>query len=223
MVSDSLQNKVVVVVGGDARSTATIATELSRRGALLAIQYDASFADAKHLVRGIEKEGGHAIAVRADLTDAAQTEALYQRTVGALGAMDAVVVNTADTAGPAAHGRGGTGVMDVFEAIGRRMCACVVPARAAVRTFASLRQSGALVYLTAGCGLDDALARTVVRHLAAEVRPPALRVNVVAGTGVFAAAAAPVVDLVAALTSGDLSRLDGAVLSVAAAPLAPRR
>ncbi|MFI6346454.1 SDR family NAD(P)-dependent oxidoreductase [Streptomyces sp. NPDC050560] len=215
MVSDSLQGKVVVVTGGDSPSTVPVAAELARRGAVLSVQYDTSFADARDLVRGIEKDGGQAIAVRAALTDESRMEALCRRTMGALGALDALLVDTS----AAAPGHGEAAPAEAFDALRHRLEGWLAPAHAALRTLASQQRSGAVVYLTAGAGPDAALARSFVPQLAAGARRCAVRINAVAAAPGPADAVRGVVDLVAALTAGELSRLSGAVLALDTAPL----
>ncbi|MEU0336038.1 SDR family NAD(P)-dependent oxidoreductase [Streptomyces sp. NPDC006193] len=236
MVSFSLQGKIVVLTGGDAWPAPPVAAELARQGAVLAVQYQRSFTDARHLVRRIEKDGGQAIAVRAVLSEPAQVEALCRRTVGALGGMDAMVVNAfpdtppPDLAPPDAA-PAPPALPDAYRAVRLPLRDCLVPAHTALRTLSALRRPGALVYLTAGAGLRHALAETAVRRLAAELGEDGLRVNAVAATDPAppdgpatgthpqpARIAARMAQLVAALTAGDLAGLSGAVLTTGALP-----
>ncbi len=78
---------------------AAIARRLAADGARVAITYSKGVDAAAALVKSIEGNGGKAIAIQADATDAAAVKAAIEKTVTALGRLD-VLVNNAGTAIP---------------------------------------------------------------------------------------------------------------------------
>ncbi|WP_109529526.1 MULTISPECIES: SDR family oxidoreductase [Nocardia] len=90
----SIEQKVAVVTGGGRGIGAAISRRLARDGFAVAVNYSSSETDAKQVVDRIIDGGGRAIAIRADISDAAQAEELIATTTSTLGA-PAVLVNNA--------------------------------------------------------------------------------------------------------------------------------
>lgn len=88
-----LYGKVALVTGGAKRTGRTIALALADAGADLAIHYNASASEAAAVVAEVERRGRRALAVAADLGDAAATEAAFQLAAHALGGLHILVNN----------------------------------------------------------------------------------------------------------------------------------
>ena len=90
----TLQDRVVLITGGARRIGQTIALTLAQHGAHIALSYRTSAHDALLTVRAIRAEGRKALAVRADLTKAADVQGLIERIRRHFGRLD-VLVNSA--------------------------------------------------------------------------------------------------------------------------------
>ena len=73
------RNQVVVVTGGSRGIGGATARLLSQRGAAVCVNYAVNSDAAKALVAEITTAGGRAIAVAADVADAAAVEAMVAR------------------------------------------------------------------------------------------------------------------------------------------------
>ena len=85
--------RAALVTGGAARIGRTIAEALARDGWAVAVHHRSSAAAAESLVAAIEKGGGRAVALGADLAEEAQVEALASRAAEALGPLGCLVNN----------------------------------------------------------------------------------------------------------------------------------
>jgi 3-oxoacyl-[acyl-carrier protein] reductase len=94
-----LEGKIALITGGSRGIGAAIAKRLARDGAKVAITYSKGADAAASVVREIEREGGKAIAIQADATDAKAAKAAVEKTVATFGKLD-VLVNNAGTAIP---------------------------------------------------------------------------------------------------------------------------
>src|ERR1700732_3014528 len=98
-VVSKLANKVALVTGGSRGIGAAIAKRLAADGASVAITYAKDAGAASAVVKAIEVDGGKAIAIQADATDAEAVKGAVETTVATFGQLD-VLVNNAGTAIP---------------------------------------------------------------------------------------------------------------------------
>jgi 3-oxoacyl-[acyl-carrier protein] reductase len=92
-----LANKVAIVTGGSRGIGAAICRRLAAQGAHVVVNYASSPDAANQTVEQIQSKGGKAIAIRANLADAAQVIDLFDQTEAQLGGVD-ILVNNAGTA-----------------------------------------------------------------------------------------------------------------------------
>lgn len=92
-------NKVVIVTGASRGIGAAIALRAARDGYAIAVNYRHDEAAATSVVNRIRSAGGTALAVRADVGDAAAVQAMFARVDKELGPVSALVNN----AGPGAR------------------------------------------------------------------------------------------------------------------------
>ncbi len=85
-----LTNRVALITGAR-RVGATVALELARRGADVAVSYARSKTEAEQVVADIQALGRRAIALQADLTDPSQCERIVEATVEAFGRLDVLI------------------------------------------------------------------------------------------------------------------------------------
>lgn len=85
--------KAAIVTGSSRGIGRVIAEQLAADGFAVAVNYAARRADADEVVGSIEKAGGRAIAVQADVSDPSQVAHLFEQTRSAFGRVDAVVQN----------------------------------------------------------------------------------------------------------------------------------
>ena len=90
-----LEDRVVLVTGASRGIGAATARLLAAHGAAVAVNYLESEEKAKAVVDGITTAGGRAVAVRADVRDQAEVEAMVGWLADELGPIDTLVLNAA--------------------------------------------------------------------------------------------------------------------------------
>ncbi len=93
-VMGKLDGKVAIVTGASKGIGASIAKHLAGAGAAVVVNYASSKDGATRVVAEIERDGGQAVAVRADVARAADVERLFSEAKTAFGRVD-IVVNSA--------------------------------------------------------------------------------------------------------------------------------
>ncbi|MDJ0802345.1 MAG: SDR family NAD(P)-dependent oxidoreductase, partial [Desulfobacterales bacterium] len=93
MATHDLKGRVALVTGASRGIGRSVAEELARAGAAVAVNYVADPSAAGAVVDGIAAEGGRARAFRADLAEAVQVEALFTGVEEAFGRLDILVNN----------------------------------------------------------------------------------------------------------------------------------
>ena len=93
----SLKGKVALVTGGAVGIGRSIALELARKGASVAINYRSSANEAETLVKEIESLGVGAVAIRADISSFEGAKALVDEVVTHFGKLEIVVNNAGIT------------------------------------------------------------------------------------------------------------------------------
>src|SRR3990172_4649956 len=93
-----LEGKTALVTGGGTGIGRAISMALARCGCGVAVNYSKSKSAAEETVREIEKAGGRAMAVRADVTDEEQVKLLMAQTAGHFGGLDILVANAGGNA-----------------------------------------------------------------------------------------------------------------------------
>ena len=90
----TLDGRVALVTGGARRIGQAIALALADRGADVALSYRTSAREARATLEAIHRRGAHALAVRADLSRAAEARRLIDRVARRFGRLD-VLINSA--------------------------------------------------------------------------------------------------------------------------------
>jgi 3-oxoacyl-[acyl-carrier protein] reductase len=89
----TLEGRVVLVTGASRGIGAATARLLAKNGARVAVNYSQSEAAARGVVQSITAEGGHALAVGADVRDGAAVAAMVRQVEADLGPVDTLVAN----------------------------------------------------------------------------------------------------------------------------------
>jgi 3-oxoacyl-[acyl-carrier protein] reductase len=88
-----LTGKVAVVTGASDGIGRAIAERLAQEGAMVVVNYGKSADKAKAVVAGIEKAGGMAVAIQADMSNVSDARRLVRETVQRFGRLDILVNN----------------------------------------------------------------------------------------------------------------------------------
>jgi NAD(P)-dependent dehydrogenase (short-subunit alcohol dehydrogenase family) len=88
-----MRGSVALVTGGARRVGRALSLGLAQNGVAIVVNYHRSAADAAETVEQIRALGGHAIAVQADVSSAAEAKRLIEETRRAFGRLDILVNN----------------------------------------------------------------------------------------------------------------------------------
>jgi len=95
--SNELSGRIALVTGGSRGIGRAVALSLAEAGAKVVVNYRQREDEAADVVGAIERAGGHAIAVRADVSKQDEVRALVKEVEARLGPID-ILVNNAGTA-----------------------------------------------------------------------------------------------------------------------------
>jgi 3-oxoacyl-[acyl-carrier protein] reductase len=182
-----LSGKVALVTGASRGIGASIAARLAGCGAAVAVNYAGSKSAADEVVAGILAQGGRAIALQADVSDASACAALVSDTIEGLGGLD-IVVNNAGIARDGLIVRMSDDDWDAV--IGTNLTGVFNVTRAVARHFMKQR-SGSIVNVTSVIGLVGNAGQAnysaakagvigLTKSVAKELAPRGIRVNAVA-------------------------------------------
>jgi 3-oxoacyl-[acyl-carrier protein] reductase len=90
------KGKIAIVTGAGRGLGRAIAEDLATNGATVVVNYNSSEAAAKEVVAGIKANGGQAMAIKADVGNFGETQALVKETLDTFGQID-ILVNNAGT------------------------------------------------------------------------------------------------------------------------------
>jgi 3-oxoacyl-[acyl-carrier protein] reductase len=90
---ESKSSKVAIVTGSSRGIGAAIARRLAAEGLMVIVNYAGRAADADKVVQEIQAAGGHAAAVQADVSVAAEVATLFDQTETLFGGVDVLVNN----------------------------------------------------------------------------------------------------------------------------------
>lgn len=105
--------KIAIITGASGGIGRAVALRLASDGFTVAVNYDGSNDKAEGVVNEIQSAGGQAIAVRADVGNAADVEHLFKETLDAFGRIDLVV----NCAGIMPLGRIADGDIETFDKV----------------------------------------------------------------------------------------------------------
>lgn len=92
-MTQKFKNKVAIVTGSSKGIGAEIAKHLAKEGAAVVVNYSSSKEDAQKVVTEINKNGGKAIAVQANLAKPQEIEKLFKEASKAFGKLDILINN----------------------------------------------------------------------------------------------------------------------------------
>lgn len=92
-MNDSLKGKVAIVTGASRGIGRAIAERLGRDGAAVVVNYASHVEEAEKVVSAIEKAGGKAFAIQADVGHVKEVARLFDETIAHFGSVDILVNN----------------------------------------------------------------------------------------------------------------------------------
>ncbi len=183
-----LSGKTALVTGASRGLGRAIALRLAADGASVALNYRERAAEAEALAQEIKSRGGAAIAVQANVGDAAQVRSMVARAVGELGPVDILINN----AGVARRGDLADFEWSQMEGMRNTNVDGLVNATRSVVEGMKQRKSGRIVNLTSIAAFGTAMSGTtfyaatkaavsvLTRRFAMELGPHGVTVNAVA-------------------------------------------
>lgn len=96
-MSDEFRGKTAIVTGGGTGIGRAISIALAKKGAAVAVVYSQSEHDALETKETITRDGGRAIALKADVADESAVQAMTRAVVDAFGGIDYLVNNAGIT------------------------------------------------------------------------------------------------------------------------------
>jgi 3-oxoacyl-[acyl-carrier protein] reductase len=185
-----LTGKVAIVTGASKGIGAGIAKGLAAAGAAVVVNYASGREGAERLVADIAREGGKAIAVKADVSKAADVERLFGETKKAFGSLDVLVNNAGiyrfapleDVTEDEFHREFNTNVLGLLLATKEAMKHFGPGGGSVINisSIASMSPTPTAVVYSATKGAVD----TITRVLAKELGPKKIRVNAINPGGV---------------------------------------
>ncbi len=139
-----LNGKRALVTGGGRGIGRAVSLRLAAEGASVAVNYRSGEAEASAVAQEIRSAGGTAVALRANVADAAEADALVAGAIGELGGLD-ILVNNAGVARDGLVMR--MSEEDWDEALNTNLKGAFLCVRAASRTMARQR-SGRIINMT---------------------------------------------------------------------------
>lgn len=88
-----MNDRVVLITGASRGIGAATAKLLGQHGAAVGVNYYGSEEAAQQVVEAIVSDGGRALAVKADVRDPQQVDAMVQQVTEAFGPIDTLVIN----------------------------------------------------------------------------------------------------------------------------------
>jgi 3-oxoacyl-[acyl-carrier protein] reductase len=185
----NLKDKVAVVTGASKGIGAAIAKHLSKAGAAVVVNYSSGKVDADRVVGDINATGGNAIAVKCDVSKAADVRHLFAETKTAFHTLDVLVNNAGvykslpleEITEDEFHREFNVNVLGTIlttiEAVkhfGQNGGSIIN-----ISSIASAGEAGAAIYSGTKGAVD-----AITRALAAELGPRKIRVNAIAPGGV---------------------------------------
>ncbi|MEC3759161.1 SDR family NAD(P)-dependent oxidoreductase [Bacillus halotolerans] len=92
-----LKNKTALVTGGGTGIGRAACIELAKRGAIVAVNYSRSQAQAEETAEIIKSEGGQAVAIQADVSKNSEVQDMIQAIVKQYGTIDVLINNASIT------------------------------------------------------------------------------------------------------------------------------
>jgi enoyl-[acyl-carrier protein] reductase III len=179
-----LEGKVALVTGGGRGIGRAISLNMARRGANLVIAYLRNRAAAEEVCREAEHEAVKAIAVRVNVGDEKQIDALFAEIDETFGRLDVLVSNAATGVIRGLDGLDAKAWAWTMDANARSLMLCAKAARPLMAhggSIVSLSSQGAGRVLPGYMvvGASKAAIEAISRYLAVELAPMGIRVNVV--------------------------------------------
>lgn len=180
-----LAGKVAVVTGASKGIGAAIAKQLASEGAAVVVNYSSSKEGADTVVGEITREGGRAVAVKANLANQAEIDRLFAETKKAYGTVDILVNNAGIYEFAPVEEVGAAHFHKQFDL---NVLGLILASQAAVKQFS--RQGGSIVNIssivsTLGVPNGAVYSGTkgavdaITRALAKELGPRGIRVNAI--------------------------------------------